>query len=249
MAALALSVAAHAETPSPHATLHEARHGQPTTIAVGRDADLEVLVGPPSSAQVVVYMHGVCGDPLAFRTWARAARRRATFISLRGDEVCEKRPSRRRWSWNMDRLDRRIRRAIATVGAVRTGVPLDTAQIVLVGYSQGAHRVEQLAFRFPERYPRVIMIAPANEPDAGRLAKTERVLLMAGGWDARSHIQKAFRTLQRRSHPSKYLELPKARHGQYGPEAARVMDEAFAWLLEEKDESSVGGVSKSAGGG
>ena len=46
------------------------------------------------------------------------------------------------------------------------------------------------------------------------------------------------------------LELPKARHGQYGPEAHRVMSEALGWLFTEsteKIESSVRGVSKSAG--
>lgn len=244
---LVLASATHAATPDAGVALHEARHGRSTTIHVDGDADLEVLLGPPSSPQVVVYMHGVCGDPLAFGSWARSARRRATFISLRGDEVCDERPSRRRWSWDLARIDRRIRQAVEIVSAFRVGVPLDETRIVLVGYSQGAHRVEQLAFRFPDHYRRVVMIAPANEPNAGRLAKTERVLLMAGEWDARSHIYSAFQALERRRHPSKYLELPKARHGQYGPDAARVMDEAFAWVLEEKAESSVGGVSKSAG--
>lgn len=148
----------------------------------------------------------------------------------------------------MGRLDRRIQDAIATVSAYRDGPALDPTRVALVGYSQGAHRVEHLAFRYPERYPRVILIAPANEPSAARLSKTERVLLMAGGWDARSHIQESFHKLQRKRHPARYLELPRARHGQYGPDAAQVMNEAFSWLLEEKRESSVGGVSKSAGG-
>ncbi|HHH31040.1 MAG TPA: hypothetical protein ENK57_22215 [Polyangiaceae bacterium] len=245
---LALTAVARAQ--DARVAAHEAHHGEPTTVQVPGDAALEVLLGPPSVSQVIVYMHGVCGDPFAFRSWARAARRRATFISLRGDETCEKRPSRRRWSWDLPRLDRRIRDAIAAVGHFR-GRPLDADDVALVGYSQGAHRVEHLAFRFPERYRRVLMIAPANEPNAGRLAKAERVVLMAGGWDAKTHILKGFRDLERRQRAAKYLELPKARHGQYGPEAPRVMDEALGWLLDretaEKQESSVGGVSNSAG--
>jgi hypothetical protein len=31
--------------------------------------------------------------------------------------------------------------------------------------------------------------------------------------------------------PARFFLLPKARHGQYGPEGDRVLGEAFAWLL------------------
>ena len=31
--------------------------------------------------------------------------------------------------------------------------------------------------------------------------------------------------------PVRYLELPKARHGEYGPEGPRVMAEGLAWLF------------------
>jgi len=252
LALLAWPATAWAEglTPQGRLATHEAAHGRPTTVRVDGDAALEVLLGPPASSQVIVYLHGLCGDPLAFRSWARAARRRATFISLRGDRICDDRPSRRRWSWDMPRLDRRLRKAIHTVDRFRGGpIHLDDGDVALVGYSQGAHRVEHLAFRFPERYRRVIMIAPANEPNAGRLAKAERVLLMAGGWDAKKHIFEGFQSLQRRHATAKYLELPKARHGQYGPRASEVMTEAFRWLFAaepKKGKSDVGGVSKSA---
>ena len=38
------------------------------TIAVDGDRELEVVMGPARSARSIVYLHGVCGDPLAFES-------------------------------------------------------------------------------------------------------------------------------------------------------------------------------------
>jgi predicted esterase len=175
-------------------------------------------------------MHGVCGDPLAFESWVRAATAHATFISMRGDLPCKSRPGRRKWSMRWSHLDARIAEALE-VAARERGRSLDRDEVVLVGYSQGAARVEALAAAFPKRYRRVALIASPVEPSASRLGRAERTVLMAGGWDAREHIHKASLALARAGRDALYLELPKARHGEYGPDAERVMGRGLDWLF------------------
>lgn len=213
------------------------------TIAVPEDKRVEVVLGPRDSSNVIIYMHGVCGDPLAFSSWATAAAKRATLISLRGDVRCQNNRQRHKWSYDYKRNDRRIRAAIDAVERMRqntasrtTVTPLDKASIILIGYSQGAKRAEALAYRFPARYRRVALIGIATKPNATMLLKSERVLLMAGAWDARRHIRAGRAELERARKSVRYLELPKARHGEYGPKALEVMDQGLGWLLAPPPE-------------
>jgi predicted esterase len=209
------------------------------TFAVPGDRPIEVVLGSATSARAIVYLHGSCGDPLAFESWRQAAVAHATFISLRGDEKCTDRPGRSSWSFDYALLDRRILRAMDVVDAFRSDlvdstppVPLDRDDIVLIGYSQGAHRVQWMAARFPDRYRRVALIAISTEPSVARLSRAERVLLMAGGWDARSHIYDGHEALKKAGKTVRYLELPKARHGEYGPEAPSTMADGLDWLFK-----------------
>lgn len=203
-------------------------------LRVKGDRHVEVVLGPDDSANVIVYLHGVCGNPLAFRSWASAASAHATFISMRGDLECEKRKRRFKWSYNFKGLDQRIDRVIDAVEELRDeeAEPLDRGSVVLVGYSQGAHRVETMAHRYPKRYGRVVIIAPARAPDPFKLRKSERVLLIAGEKDAKKHIREGYEKLKKSGTAVKYLELPGARHGEYGPEAHRVMADGLEWLYK-----------------
>src|SRR5690606_19879596 len=120
-------------------------------VPVEGDRDLEVVLGPADSRLAAVYLHGVCGDPLAFESWAGAAARHATLISLRGDVACKTRPGRTKWSWSPRINDRRIRHAVQVASGLRRarGLPeLDSEQIALIGYSQGAARVQALAIHY-----------------------------------------------------------------------------------------------------
>lgn len=212
------------------------------SFAIVGDRDVEVALGPIDSARVIIYLHGTCGDPYAFQSWIDAAVAHATLISLRGDEACKKNTSRSQWSWDSKKNARRIDVAIAAVQKLRESMvdsvevtPLDKDDVTLIGYSQGAHRAEVLAHRFPKRFKRVALIAMAKQPDAGRLHHTERVLLMAGGWDARTHIYEGYQEMRRTKKDAvRYLELPKARHGEYGPKAQETMADALDWLFEAK---------------
>ncbi len=209
------------------------------TLEVPGDRKIEVLAGPADSKNVIIYLHGVCGNPLAFQSWAAAASQQATFISMRGDLACKKTKGRFRWSYRLDKLNRRISRAIDRANEWRYDLAdseqpanLDKSQVVLIGYSQGAHRVQSLAQRFSERFRRVVMIAPAKEPQLVKLKKSERVLLIAGEKDAKRHIQRGYDKLRKAGRTVKYLELPGARHGEYGPDAQRVMAEGLNWLYK-----------------
>ncbi len=183
-----------------------------------------------------MYLHGVCGDVLAFRSWVQAASRLGTLIAMRGDTTCDARPLRQKWTYDMRRLDHRIARALAAVDALRgarTAVTaLDPSSVVLIGYSQGAHIAQWMANYKPKRYRRLVMIALAKEPQALRLRGASHILLMAGGRDARSHIRSGHRKLLRAGLNSRYLELPGARHGQYGPQALTVMHEGLQWVVD-----------------
>lgn len=209
------------------------------TVKVPGDRNIEVAFGPHDASDVILYLHGVCGDPLAFESWAAAASERSTFISLRGDLKCDKRKGRYKWSYDFVRMNRRIDRAIDAAEKLRedlvdSNMPakLDRDEVVIIGYSQGAHRVESMAHRFPERFARIAMIAPARAPEASKLKESERVLLIAGEKDAKKHIQDGRDALAKQGNAVKYLELPGARHGEYGPKAQLVMAQGLDWLYK-----------------
>jgi predicted esterase len=231
-----------AGAPSAVASRGEAARAAPETITlpVAGDRKVEVVLGPADSPHVIVYLHGVCGDPLAFRSWAGAAAEIATLVSLRGDDACAKGSGRFKWSWDARHIDRRIRRAIAAVDALRharaaDAAPASAEDVILVGYSQGAYRVELLASRFPDRYRRVALIAPPKQPQPSWLAKAQRVLLMAGERDIRKHLRDGRDELARLGKDVRYRELPEARHGEYGPHAPEVMGPSLRWLVGGED--------------
>jgi predicted esterase len=212
-------------------------------VAVKGDKPVEAVLGPEDNGNVIVYLHGVCGDVMAFKSWVAAATKHATFISMRGEEKCDKRPGRHKWVYDNRRLEVRIDKAIAAVETLRQAgadsrviVPLDPTKVVLVGYSQGAHRVESMARHDPGRFPRVVVIAPAREPHVESFEKSDRVVLMAGEKDAKQHIKDAYDKLKAAGKEVSYLELPGARHGEYGPEGERVMGEGFDWLYKARSE-------------
>lgn len=241
MVCVAASLCAHdgrADDPPQAAPMAADKIGS-IPFAVPGDRTVEVAMGPLDDGRVIVYLHGVCGDPNAFESWIGAVVKHATLISLRGDEPCKKDASRFKWSWNSKKQVKRIDAAITAVDELRKSMadsvevtPLDREHVTLIGYSQGAHRAEVLAHLYPGKFERVALIAMAAQPDAGRLHRVKRVLLMAGGWDARTHIYDGYQSIRRTKKDAvRYLELPKARHGEYGPKAKETMADALAWLF------------------
>lgn len=233
----ALSAPARAQAPRPSApTVSVAPQAPPIrTLRVPGDHDIEVVDGPAESRQVLLYFHGLCGDPLAFRSWRAAAARFGTLISLRGDEACPGSGGRMRWSYDHDLANRRVSAAIELVSAIRVAkgeAPLENQKLTAIGYSQGARRVEWLAARFPERYVRVAMIAGAFKPNPLPLSREGRFLLIGGTLDNHKHLYEASVELRSAGLTVLYGELPSARHGDYGPEALQAMGHGLDWLFK-----------------
>jgi predicted esterase len=178
---------------------------------------------------VLVYLHGKCGDPDAFRAFIEGVPAHFTVVSVRGDIKCED-GTRTRWSGNVAVLDARIAKAVAAASIGRD--PLRTDRWVVFGYSQGALRAEALVAKLPERYVVAILAAGPRAPREHALDRAGAVVLLAGAKDMRGHLMKAADELSRRGLPVRYQELPDAHHGQYGPRARETLASCFSWITE-----------------
>lgn len=200
----------------------------PRSVAVSKDRAVLVVQGETRTP--IIYLHGRCGDPKAFVAWARQARKLGTILSVTGDKKC-KDGSRTKWSDDTVGLDRRVSAAIAAVER-ELGIDLDEERRVVIGYSQGSLKAEALTTRFPERYPRAALIGGPRAPRDQSLNKTEAILIMVGDHDAREHLRDATKSLKKRGKLVNYIELPNARHGEYGPLAEQTMGAALEWLVQ-----------------
>ena len=192
--------------------------------------DLPIVVAEGRTTRPIVYLHGFCGDPARVEEWAAAAQEFGTIIALHGNAPCVGKPGRYRFTADMKYLDYRVRKAVrAAVDA--TGMELDSARINLVGYSEGATRAEQLAWVYPERYPRVVLMSGPTAPSFDRLKRGERVAIVRGSREYRKPYRAAAGHLRRAGLPSRYFELPGAAHGEFGSSATKVMGDVFGYLF------------------
>ncbi len=216
--------------------------GKEVRVSVPNDRSAVVVHAPAWNRQAIVYLHGVCGDVYAIRSWAEAISEIGTLVAMLGDERCKGRPGRFRWYRNPERLDRRIRRTLEAVSLARGG-QLDLERVTLVGYSQGAARAELVASRFPLRYPRVLLGSPPDAPNASRYSLGHAVAVVAGALEQNAERRRGVRELQAEGVPARFIALPGAYHGQYGREGGRVMREATLWLFEQVPSEKIGAVS------
>ena len=201
----------------------------PVKVPVPGDAALRVVQGKPATSQAIVYLPGLCGDITAIDSWAKAASRYGTLIAVNGDIRCHG-SQRYRWSANLARIQRRIDRALELVKKSRAG-RLRTRQLTLMGYSQGATRAQALAARYPDRYPRVLLGSPPVIPSRRKLSAARAVAIVGGQLEPRGRMQAGARVLEDAGEPVRFLLLPDAGHGHYGPEANRIMGEALGFLF------------------
>ncbi len=221
--------AASAVPPSASAAPAEEAAPEAVPVKVPGDKRVFVLPGVAGATRVLVYLHGRCGDPLAFLAWATVARRLGTTVSFDGDEKCD--GGRTKWSPDTVGLDKRITRALDAVEAA-LGLSLTKERRLVIGYSAGALRAEALATRFADRYPRVILIGGPRAPRPESLGKTEAILLMAGQLDVRKPLMDAASDLTKAGRHARFIMIPHARHGEYGPEAIETMQEALSWVTD-----------------
>lgn len=206
-------------------TLHK-----PFDVPVEGDKNLRVAHAEPNQKQAIVYLHGMCGGSTAADPWVHHATAHGTFVVVRADVPCTDRPGFK-WPAEPEKIEARIQKALALVQEQRGG-RLDTEEVVLIGYSQGAHRAEMLARKYPEKYKRLVLGGPPTSAEPSLLKQAARIAVFGGQLEDFSHMQRGQRALQQAGIPSRYYTLPQAYHGDYGPEGPRMMKEIIDWLFE-----------------
>jgi pimeloyl-ACP methyl ester carboxylesterase len=202
--------------------------GVPVLVPVPGDKPVLVVHGPAPNQRAIVYLHGMCGNVRAVNQWKTAAAHHGTLIGLLGDRACG--AGRFKWSKKVEPIQARIDRAVEAVRAARGGL-LDVSELVLFGYSQGADRASLLARRFPSRYRRVVLGGPSHEPKLANLGDTQAVAVFGGELETTWHMRTGAEVLAAAGKPARFFLLPSAKHGEYGPEGNRVIDEVLSWVL------------------
>ena len=195
--------------------------------------DVPALVGPgfAHTPQVIVYLHGMCGDPERVRQWAAAAQAFGTVIALRGGSPCANRASGHYWNGDPVYLDYRIKKSIRSVAAA-LGRPLDESAPILIGYSQGAQRAEDLAWIFPKRYARLALMSGPSAPAWQKIAKTRTLAITRGEREYDKSWRQAAERFRETGKLARYFELPGAAHGEFGPEAPHAMRDVLAHVAQ-----------------
>lgn len=207
--------------------------GLTAEVPVPADRSVRVVHGGPRTRRALVYLHGMCGNPEAMDDWSSLASHYGTLVVLRADVPCGDRPGSK-WPQDVGAIQARIDRALDAVAEQRGGL-LDRERLVLIGYSQGAHRGERLAEAFPERYPYLILGGPPGTANPERLARARAVAILGGERENTEHMRDGANALLGAGLRARFFLLPRVGHGGYGPEAPRVLGEVFSWLFSEPD--------------
>ncbi len=198
-------------------------------VPVSGEAPARVAPADGDSRRAVIYLHGFCSDAGSVPEWAPGVQRHATLIALHGDLGCDGQPGRHRWGNDIRFIDYRIARAIRSVGK-NLGRELDVSHVTIVGYSEGAARAESLAWLYPERYRRAVLMSAPEPPVFDRVRRLDRLAVLRGGREYQRTYRQAAEHYDRAGVPSRYWELPGATHGELGPDGARVLREVFDFV-------------------
>jgi pimeloyl-ACP methyl ester carboxylesterase len=203
----------------------------PRFIPVSGDVPAWVEPAFVETDQAIVYLHGMCGEPTHAADFAEVAARHGTLIALRGDVGCK--GGGTYWRGDPTFLDYRIKKAVRSVSAA-LGRPLDETSLVLLGYSQGAQRAEDLAWTFPKRYARVALMSGPSAPRFDRVRRLARLAIVRGQREYRKTYREAATNIDRGGVPARFFVLPGAAHGQFGPDAPTAMSGVFDFLFAEQ---------------
>jgi pimeloyl-ACP methyl ester carboxylesterase len=176
-------------------------------------------------------LHGHCGNARAIESFAEEAAKVGTLIAVLGDRACG--GGRFKWGKKLDLIEARLEAALAAVKEARGGL-LDTEHPVLFGYSQGADRAEVLVARHGARYRRVVLGGPSRTPRLARLGTTEAVAMFGGEFEMTGHMRAGAEVLAAAGKPARFFLLPRAKHGEFGPDGKRVMGELLSWLVADE---------------
>lgn len=195
-------------------------------IRVPGDAVASLVRSSDGSPPTTVFLPGICSNSVGYlMAFPEAARRQGGVVALDGDQPCGNLVGYHSFSWDAAKLHARIEAAAAAAGL--TTVPREG--LTLVGYSQGAALGEQLVARWPNRYARVVLIAPPTDPAAARFAEARAVVTMSCSRDIPWKMKEATSRFTKAGIPSTYLEMPGCTHGGMN-EGEATFDAAFDWL-------------------
>ena len=195
-------------------------------VAVPRDSDASVVRAPHGTNARVVFMPGLCSNAFAYLlAFPEAARAHGGVVAIDGDAPCGPPDSGfHTFSWSAPLQRSRIDAALAAVGAT---APEDG--FTLVGYSSGASIAQMVHEKWPELFPRLVIIAPPEDPTVERLARARGVVSMSCRMDVPYRMKDATHRLNAKGIPSIYLEMPGCTHGNI-TDGERIFSEAFEWL-------------------
>lgn len=189
-----------------------------------------VVEGNASVHRPIIHLHGMCADPKEdLDAWGGVAKEHGTIIAVMGDVPCPAQPGRFRWTSDAAAIDRRIDDAVRTVSEAR-GLQLDTSEMIVIGESMGAARAELLASKFPEKYSRVVLVGSPQKPSPQNLKAAKAVANLAGEKEPQNAMRAGTRALESAGTPTRFWEIPKANHGDYGPDGERIMNEALSFV-------------------
>jgi predicted esterase len=211
-------------SPAPPAAPPAVAHAEEVQVPGDLPAVLVRAVG--EHRLQMVFLPGMCAHPGGYvAAFMHTVASRGDLLAMQGDVSCGGDGAARRWSSDLEAMDRRIGAAFRASGL---GEP---ERVVVIGYSQGAERAERLVARWPEKYDRAILIGSPIVPSPRTLGRAKAVVLMAGTYDmAVAPMRGAVSPLLRASVPATFFEIPGARHGQMGIEPERTMEAALDFV-------------------
>jgi pimeloyl-ACP methyl ester carboxylesterase len=198
-------------------------------VEVPSDLRVRVLHAPAPVRRAIVYLHGMCSSSTPADRWAKLAAAYGTLVLLRAETPCGSRPGNK-WTKDTAILQARIDRALEAVKAARGG-HLDTETLGMIGYSQGAHRAEILAGAYPHRYPHLVLGGPPEAALPENFKNAQRVVILGGELENTAHMRLGADRLRESGVDVRFFTLPRAYHGDYGPEGVRVMKDVLAWVF------------------
>jgi pimeloyl-ACP methyl ester carboxylesterase len=202
-----------------------------------------IMRGEPRGNARIVFLHGMCGHGLGYaQAFQFSASKKGWLIAPQGDVLCGKGPWAK-WSKDLVTLDARIESAFRAVGL---DGPLE--DVLVIGYSQGATRAEELARKWPERYTRLILMGAPQVASPRGLGHLRGAVLMAGERDRKDLMRAGMQSLKRAGIPATFQIIPEATHGAMGPVPEKTMGEALDWLWEnERDPADKARASQTPG--
>lgn len=203
-----------------------------TFVDAGWDRPIRVLPAAVPNRHAIVYLHGYCGDVNAVGAFQNAAQNHGTVIALLGDQPCKDKPGRFKWSRDIRGLEQRIERALKLVNR-DLHLDLETTNITLLGYSQGALRAESLARFYGKHYPRVILGGPPQRAKPSHFPNARRIAVFGGEKEDTHDMSGAAEDLLAAGREARFFLLPGVDHGDFGADGERMLGEVLDFVTAE----------------